>query len=334
MRAAILVKPGVVELRNFEIPHPSHGEMLVKIKVALTCGTDLKAFMRGHSLIPMPGRFGHEFSGIVAEVGKGVRQFRDGDEIMAVHSAPCLACRYCKKKLYNLCENIMQTKILGAFADYILLPSHIVKQHVFHKPDTVSFEEAALLEPVSCVVHGIHPLHLKTGEHALVIGAGPIGLIHILLLKAKGLQVTVMDKNDGRLRIAKELGADSVRTSEEKESPANFIGFDYVFECTGAREVWERSVNSVRRGGVVILFGGCKSRTKVCYDAGRLHYDEITLKGVFHYTPADVRKAYGLLCKQTINFSRLISGRVPLDHTQKAFERLSKGKGIKYALIP
>jgi L-iditol 2-dehydrogenase len=369
------VKPGRTELREIPDPKPSHGEILIRIKAALTCGTDLKAFKRGHPVIPMPGVFGHEFSGTVAKAGKGVRGFRAGDEIMAVHSAPCLECRYCRKSLYNLCENIMNTKILGAFAEYILLPTHIVKQNTFKKPKHLSFEEAAFLEPLSCVVHGMGSLNIKKGDYALVIGSGPIGLLHLMLLKEKGAVVAVTDKHKNKLKIAKKLGADFVLISNPPSPPfikvgqkgitteniphfgkdpsfiphfgkggqggilrknifTDFIGFDSIFECTGMPEVWEASVHYVRRGGTVVLFGGCKPGTTVTYDAGKLHYDEITLKGTFHYTPSDVRKAYNLLSERKINVSNLISGSYPLRLTQKAFDKLNKGIGIKYAIIP
>jgi len=162
--ANVLIKPGYIELREIKIHKPSDGEVLVRIKAALTCGTDLKAFLRGHPLIPMPGVFGHEFSGVVTGVGKGVRRFKEGDAVMAVHTAPCLECIYCKKQLYNLCEKIMHTKVLGAFAEYIVLPSHVVRQNVFHKPKALSFEEAAFLEPLSCVVHSVEPLRIKKGK--------------------------------------------------------------------------------------------------------------------------------------------------------------------------
>jgi L-iditol 2-dehydrogenase len=361
----IIIKPGKIELHEIKIPKPSLGEILVKVKASLTCGTDLKAFLRGHPLIPMPGVFGHEFSGIVEEVGKGVRRFKEGDPIMAVHTAPSLKCMFCKKGLYNLCEKIMQTKVLGAFAEYILLPSHVVRQNVFHKPKNLTFEEAAFLEPLSCVVHSVEPLGIKRGDSALIIGAGPIGLLHLLLLKKKKAKVAVTDIKNERLKIAKRLGADLVTPpnnllppfgkggqggiltrdiggSLEKERREDYqvkkftdgIGFDYVFECTGKPEVWEASVNYVRRGGTVILFGGCESGTTVTYDTGRIHYDEITLKGVFHYTPSDVKKAYKLLCEGKLGVSMLISGRYPLKHVQKAFDKLSKGEGIKYAIIP
>lgn len=333
MLANILVQPGVIELIDTEIPCPSRGELLIKVKAALTCGTDLKAFRRGHPVIPMPGVFGHEFSGAVAGIGKGVRKFSEGDEIMAVHSAPCLECGYCSKKLYNLCENIMDKKVLGAFAEYILLPSHIVKQNVFHKPKDISFEEAAFLEPLSCVVHGMASLNIGKSDHALIIGSGPIGLLHLLLLKEKGAKVTVADKHENKLKTAKNLGADFICKNIEKQMP-RLTGFDYLFECTGIPEVWEKAVDYVRRGGAVVLFGGCKSGTTVTYETCRLHYDEITLKGVFHFTPDDVKKAYALLCSGKLDVSRLISGRYTLKDTAKAFEKLSKGIGIKYAIIP
>ena len=334
MLANILVKPGVIELRETEIPRPSGGELLVKVKAALTCGTDLKAFRRGHPVIPMPGVFGHEFSGVVAGTGKGVRKFSEGDEIMAVHSAPCLECGYCSKKLYNLCEHIMDKKVLGAFAEYILLPSHIVKQNVFHKPKNISFEEAAFLEPLSCVVHGMASLNIGKSDHALIIGSGPIGLLHLLLLKEKGAKVTVVDKHENKLKTAKNLGADFIYNEISKNKyPVSPVLTIYL-NAPAYRKSGRASVNYVRRGGAVVLFGGCKSGTTVTYETCRLHYDEITLKGVFHFTPDDVKKAYALLCSGKLDVSRLISGRYTLKDTAKAFGKLSKGIGIKYAIIP
>lgn len=338
MKANILVSPRKIEIRELKVPEPSRGEILVKIKAALTCGTDLKAFSRGHHVIPMPGVFGHEFSGIIAATGKGVKKFRKGNEIMAVHSAPCLKCRYCKRELFNICENIMETKVLGAFAEYILLPEHIVKQNVFHKPKNLTFEEAAFLEPLSCVIHGMQGLQIKKGDRALIIGAGPIGLLHLLLLKNKGADVIISGFEKRRLAVAKKLGAASAVTPDNIESAVkNFtggLGVDYVFECTGQPAVWQSAVYYVRRGGTVILFGGCKTGTTVTYDTSRLHYDEITLKGVFHFMPADVKEAYSLLKKRQIPVSKLISGKYLLTDTDKAFLKLMEGEGIKYAIIP
>lgn len=338
MLAAILAGTGSLELQDLKIPKPSAGEVIVRVKAALTCGTDLKAFLRGHPMIPMPGLFGHEFSGVISETGKGVKGFKPGDEIMAVHSAPCLKCGYCRKGLHNLCDSIMQTKVLGAFAEYILLPTHIVKQNLFHKPKKMSFEEAAFLEPLSCVVHGMEDLKVNRNTKALVLGAGPIGLLHQLLLQNKGADVLITGLERKRLSLAKSLGAAYAVTPDKLGNATDRftdgMGVDYVFECTGQPAVWQSSVDYVTRGGTIILFGGCSSGATVTYDAGRLHYDELTLKGVFHFTPADVKEAYTLLKKGGIKVSKLISGSYPLKNISKAFGKLTKGEGVKYVIRP
>jgi L-iditol 2-dehydrogenase len=336
--SAILTKPGTIELQDVAMPEPAEGELLVKVRAALTCGTDLKAFLRGHSLIPMPGPFGHEFSGVVVEKGKGINKFRPGDQVMAVHSAPCLGCSYCKRGFFNLCENIMDRKVLGAFAEYILLPRHVVQQNVFRKPDALNFTEAAFLEPLACVVHGMEPLGLSKKSTVFIIGAGPIGLLHLMLAKSKGAKVLVTGLEKERLRTAKKLGADCVfEPSQTIKSVRDFtggMGADVVFECTGQAIIWEATVDYLRKGGTVVLFGGCKADTTVKFKAERIHYDEITLKGTFHFTPEDVKKAFLLLKGKKMDVRKLITGSYPLKSIQEVFSMLVKGEGIKYVITP
>ena len=338
MRAAILNKTHDIEIREIEVPMPAEGEVLVQVRSALTCGTDLKAYLRGHSLIPVPGPFGHEYSGVVAEKGKGVRRFRVGDAVMGVHSAPCLKCPFCGKKAYNLCENIMETKALGAFAEYLLIPGHVVRQNLYRKPDNISFDEAAFLEPLACVVHAVELLGIRRKDTVLVIGAGPIGLLHLLYLKTFGAKVLMTGFEEERLRTAKALGAYAVfhpsLTAESVRAVTDGTGADYVFECTGQPQVWEESVAYVRRGGTVVLFGGCPKGTTVMYDTGRLHYDEITLRGAFHYSPCDVKTAFQLLKGHKMPVEKLISGTGSLDDVPDFFRKLSKGEGIKFAVRP
>lgn len=337
MRACFLTAPGQIEIREVPVPAPSDGELLLQVKAALTCGTDLKAFHRGHPMIPMPGLFGHEFSGVVAAAGRGIRRFREGDEVMAVHSAPCGACAFCSRKLFNLCDNIMRTKVLGAYAEFILLPRHIVRQNVHPKPSHLGFEEAAMLEPLACVVHGMKGLAVSAGTKVVIIGTGPIGLLHLILAKSGGAAVVIAGRENERLRIARKLGADRAvmpgNLARAVGDATEGIGADLVFECTGQVGVWEESVDYLRRGGAVVLFGGCREGTRAGYDTYRLHYDELTLRGVFHFTPADVRAAYRLL-DGGLDVSPLISGRLPLSKLSVALERLSRGEGVKYAIIP
>ncbi len=338
MLSAVLTRPGFIELQEAVVPEPSEGELLVKVKASLTCGTDLKAFVRGHPLIPMPGPFGHEFSGIVVDKGKGVERFRIGDAVMAVHSAPCLSCSYCNKGFHNLCENLMAHKVLGAFSEYVLLPKNVVKQSAYKKPDGLNFKEAAFLEPLSCVLHGMEPLGIGKKDTIFIIGAGPIGLLHLIVAKARGAKVLITGLEEERLKTAKSLGADLVfEPSQTIKSIREFtkgVGPDYVFECTGQPAIWEASVEYVRKGGPVVLFGGCRIGSTVTFKADRLHYDEICLKGTFHFTPQDVKSAYLLLKGGKINVKKLISGSQPLENIQGVFSSLAKGEGIKYALIP
>ncbi len=338
MKQVILVEPGRIEIRNVPVPVPSDGEVIVKINTALTCGTDLKAYIRGHELIAMPGPLGHEYSGTVAKIGRGVAGFKEGDEIMGVHSAPCNECRYCKKGLYNLCEVLIKKKALGAFSEYLVLPPGVVQQNLFHKPDNLSFNEAALVEPLSCVIHPYSKLRLDEIGNALVIGAGPIGLLHLAYLKIRGVTVIVSDFFDNRLSIAKTMGADMVTIpkyiNQSLEEVTDAMGVDIVIDCAGQLKVWESAVNYVRRGGTVVLFGGCPTGTQVTYDSDRLHYDELTVLGSFHYLPEDVNNAYHILTEGKVDLSMLISGEYLLQDVEKVFTLLEEGKGIKYALKP
>lgn len=338
MLSALLKSPGTIEIQSCAVPEPAEGELLVRVKAALTCGTDLKAYLRGHALIPMPGPFGHEFSGVVAAKGKGPGRFKVGDPVMSVHSAPCFTCAYCTRKLYNLCENLMSSKVLGAFAEYILVPKHVVNQNTFRKPEGLGFKEVAFLEPLSCVVHSVELLKIKQKDTALIIGAGPIGLLHLMLLKHKGARVMITALEKERLETAKKLGADVAFPPAEAAAYVNDfsggMGVDYVFECTGQPQVWESSVNYVRRGGTVVLFGGCKKGTDVTFSAERLHYDEITLMGVFHYTPRDVKKAFLLLKDGKISVKKLITATCSLHELPSVFSLLAEGKGIKYVVVP
>jgi len=338
MKAAYLVKPGTIEVREVPEPVPGPGEVVIRVEAALTCGTDLKAFMRGHSLIPMPGPFGHEFSGTVFRTGEGVKKFSEGDEVMTVHSAPCNACGYCRRGLENLCVDIMKDKVMGAYAEYILVSRPVVEQNMYHKPPDLSFGEAAMLEPLACVVHPYAGKMIDENGWALVIGAGPIGLLHLLVLKGMGAGVIVCDMNDSRLDMATGMGADltaSPAAVEDAVSAATgAMGVDMAVECTGMPEVWERAPAYVRRGGTVILFGGCRAGTSATFDTHRLHYDEISMHGSFHFTPRDVHRAYNMLKSKEIDASSLITGRAGLDEIAAVFGRLAEGRGLKYVIEP
>jgi len=340
-RQAVLVEPRRVELRGVVPPRPGPGEILLEIKCALSCGTDLKAFRRGHPMWPMPAPFGHEFAGEVAEIGAGVTDFRVGDALMAAPTAPCGECFYCLRKQENLCPQAMAKMVLGGYADYILLGAHVVAGNAFHKPPALAFEEAALLEPLSCVIHAQEMARPEKFESVLIVGAGAFGLLHAMVLKACGVrEVVVAGRGHQRLAWAESSGADRVIDVQATGVEAAIAGLndghgpDLVIECTGQVAGWADAFARVRRGGRVVFFGGCPVETALSVDTRRMHYDNLTLLAPFHFRPRDVRRAFELLSEGRLGASRLITARRPLAELAEVFELLECGAALKCAVIP
>ncbi|MFQ5603989.1 MAG: zinc-binding dehydrogenase [bacterium] len=341
MKSYFLVQPGCIELREVPTPKPELGELIIKVEVALTCGTDLKAFRRGHPKMPMPTPFGHEFSGTIVDAGASANGYSEGDAVMGVPTAPCGDCYFCRRNQQNLCSDTMKNMVLGAYSEFIKIPRQIVENNLFHKPDFLSYESAAIIEPLACVVHGMEPHTIREDDTVLIIGAGGIGMMHILLAREKGAgNILIAGKHAGRLALAKELGANfTIDASEENNREwvrelTRGVGANWVFECTGRPAVWEQAVTMAARGGTVVLFGGCPTGTEVTFDTARLHYDEISLVGSFHFTPQDVAKAYQLLVEKRLDVQKLITDNYPLSDLERAFDLLIHGKGIKFAIQP
>ncbi|HTY53771.1 MAG TPA: alcohol dehydrogenase catalytic domain-containing protein [Candidatus Binataceae bacterium] len=340
-RQAVLVAPGRLELREFEPPAPGPGAVLIEVKCALSCGTDLKTFRRGHPMFHLPTPFGHEFSGVVVEVGEGVHNFKLGDAIMAAPTAPCGDCFYCNRAQENLCPQAIDKMVMGAYADYLLLPAHVVARNAFKKPASLTFEEAALLEPLSCVFHAQELARAEEFETALILGAGPFGLLHLLALKARGVRrVVVAGRRENRLKRAGELGADIVidvdraELGDEMSRLNGGQGPDLVIESTGQLSGWQDSMRWVRRGGRVVFFGGCPANTTLEVDTRRMHYDNLSLLAPFHFRPRDVRRAFEVLRDRTLNAGRIINSRRRLSELGEVFELLERGAILKCAVIP
>jgi L-iditol 2-dehydrogenase len=338
-RVAMLVSRKSIELREEAAPAAPPGGIVVRVRAALTDGTDLKTYRRGHPKMPMPTRFGHEFSGDVAAVGEGVTGFDAGDPVMCVHTAPCGECYWCGHAQEELCDSIMTTMILGAYSDLIAIPKRIVDRNCYRKPADVPYEEAAFLEPLACVVHSIRTLGAPPGATVAVIGNGAFGILHAQLLQRSGVQGLLFGRRPQRIALAAELGLQSLDTAAEPiaqsiRARTGGRGADAVVECTGATEMWEAAPGWVRRGGRVSFFAGLPSDTRVAFDAARLHYDEVQLMAPFHFTPADVREAYELIAARALPLRRLISDAYPLERIGDAFARLDGGDALKLLIVP
>lgn len=340
-RRAVLSSPGHLSLIEQDPPVPAPGELVVRVEVALTCGTDVKTWRRGHPKIPLPSPLGHEFTGRVLGAGAGAA-FREGDPVVVAPSAPCGACAACRNGDESLCDRIDGTTMAwGAFADWIRIPAPIARRNTFLRPAGLSAERAALLEPLACVVNGVDRLDLTRVETAVVLGAGPIGLLFVALLRRRGVpRVGVVGRHRLRLDAARALGAHVVVDLDAHAgdtvaamravAPA---GPCAVVECVGRPEAWRDAIAGVRKGGEVLFYGGCASGTTVPLDAGRMHYDGLTLKGAFHFSPGDARRALDLLAGG-LDLSCLISGSVPLEGVEEALGRMARGEVIKLAVLP
>jgi L-iditol 2-dehydrogenase len=342
MKAALLY--GVKDLRVEETikPEVDAGEILVKVKAATTCGTDLKIFQRGYveGVIKLPTVFGHEWAGDVVEVGEGVTWLKKGMRVRAGNSSPCLRCRMCQKEKYNLCEDMMW--LWDAYAEYIRVPARIVTLNTQEIPPHVTYEEAAVTEPLACVLHGIEEAGVRLGDTVAIVGAGPIGLLHLLSAKKMGAgRLIISDTVDERLKLAQKIGADETinaknkDTVEETKRLTDGYGADVVIEAIGLPATWEQALKMVRKGGTVLEFGGCPPGTEIRVSTEQLHYGETTILGAFHTTPAHFRKALNLIASGTINVKPLITRKMKLDQIKEAFETLTTSKSdIKIAVLP
>jgi L-iditol 2-dehydrogenase len=342
MKAALLY--GVKDLRIEETAKPkiAAGEILVKVKAATTCGTDLKIYQRGYvgGVIKLPTVFGHEWAGDVVEVGEGVSWLKEGMRVRAGNSSPCLRCFMCQRGNYNLCLDMMW--LWGAYAEYIKVPARIVMLNTQEIPEHVSYEEAAVTEPLACVLHGVEEARVKLGDTVAIIGAGPIGLLHLLTVKKMGAgKVIISDTIDERLQFAQKLGADEIINAKNKDTVAETkrltegYGADVVIEAIGLPATWEQALKMVRKGGTVLEFGGCPPGTEIKVSTEQLHYGETTVLGAFHTTPLHFRKALNLIASGTINVKPLITRKMKLEQIKDAFETLTTSKSdIKIGIIP
>jgi len=342
MKAAMLYGVKDLKVEDVEVPEVKDGEVLVKVKAATTCGTDLKIFQRGYveKVIKLPTIFGHEWAGEVAEVGKGLEWPRKDMRVRAGNSAPCLHCSMCQRGKYNLCENMIW--LWGAYAEYIKVPARMVLMNMQGIPDGISYEEAAITEPLACVLHGVEQANVKLGDTVAIIGAGPIGLLHLLTVKKMGAGRTIMiDLVDERLGFAEKLGADATVNSGKENVETRIreltggYGADVAIEAIGLSATWEQALKLARKGGTVLEFGGCPPGTEIKVNAEMLHYGELTVMGTFHTTPLHFRKALNLIATRTIDVRPLVTRKMKLDNIKEAFEILSTSKNeIKIGILP
>lgn len=341
MKAAILRGKEQIDIEDVASRPLQSGEVRIDIQAALTCGTDLKVFRRGYhaKMIVPPAVFGHELSGVISELGEGSSEpgWRKGDRVVVANSAPCGECFFCRNQQENLCDDLLFLN--GAYAESIVVPPRLVERNLLRlKPET-SFVDAALTEPLACVVQGIEDLKLCAGQRLLVIGSGPIGLMFVAIAKDLDCAVTVAGRGEYRLQTARRLGACQVVEVTGKPDLIEAVeteaksAFDVVIEAVGKPETWEAAARLVRKGGVVNFFGGCPSGTRVSLDTALIHYSSLRLLASFHHTPRTIRRALELIETGVIKAADFVDGEWPLSRLPELFQSMAAGNRAVKTLI-
>jgi L-iditol 2-dehydrogenase len=344
MTAAVLYGSEDLRIEKVDVPSLAVDEVLLRVRLALTDGTDLKVWKRGYhaKMIQPPAVFGHEVVGDIVAVGKRVdARWRIGMRVIAANSAPCLRCFHCRRGQENLCEDLLFNN--GAYAEYMRIPGRIVMENMLEVPHSVDDGSAALVEPLACVLRGIHEMETRTGDTAVVIGCGPIGLKFVRMLSRRGVRVIALARRTAPLDMARRLGAvaainvkettdvvAAVRTLTEEER-----GADAVVEAAGNPATWNMALAMVRRGGVVNFFSGLPSGTHVDIEPAAIHYSEIKLLSTFHHTPRFIREALEAIRRGDISAHDFVSEEIRLADLPQAFERMKARSGeIKLAVRP
>ena len=343
MTAAVLYGKERLQIETVDVPRIGKGDVLVRVRAALTCGTDVKVFRRGYHarMIVPPALFGHEMAGDIIAVGENVRGFTAGQRVVATNSAPCGECFYCRRGQENLCEDLLFNN--GAYAEYIRIPERIVRKNMHELPAHVSYQDAALVEPLACTLRGLEETGVREGDTVAVIGLGPIGMMFVRLAKAVyGARVIAIGRRRQQLERAAKMGADELVLNDEGADVAGPVreltggrGADVAIEAVGLPELWQLAIQLLRRGGVVNFFGGCPGETHVSLDTSLLHYSELTCMASFHHTPALVRKALDVIGRGCVTAKDFVNRVEPLDNLLQVMQHLMSHNGhLKTAIIP
>ena len=345
MRAVVLNGPN--DFAPTDIPKPVIGDndMLLEMKKAAICGTDMRILAGTKTKgVRYPSVIGHEMCGVIAEVGKNVTGFQVGDKVSIANVIPCGSCPACLAGRENACMNrkAIGYEFNGGFEEYVLIPEIAIKSgNVIKLPEDVSFTAGSLIEPLSCCIRGLKNAGTGFNDTVLIVGAGPIGLMHMQLSKIAGAkQVIVSEPNKMRREVALELGADRVvdPTKENLEQiikdATNGMGADVIVMAIGVPALVNSTLKLCKKGGTVNLFAGFAGTGECQIEVNTIHYNEINVNGSTAYKRADYLEAADMVITKKINLDKIATHTFKIDEFQNAYEMCKSGKGLKVMIEP
>lgn len=346
MRAARFHAPGDIRLEDVAEPTAGPGDVVIRVRNCSTCGTDVKISRHGHHHIVPPRTMGHEIAGEISEVGDGVSGFAIGDRVQVIAAIPCGVCPDCRAGRMTVCPNqtSMGYHYDGAFAQYCRVPAVVLAVDGLNRiPEGVGFPEASVAEPLACVINGQELARVAKGDDVVVLGAGPIGCLHVRLARANGAaRVVLVDLNQARLEQAAELARPDAAIWSGDQDPVAAVmaftggrGVDVAITAAASGAAQEQALQMVARRGRLSLFGGLpKDRPTITLDSNLVHYRELTLVGANGSSPEHNARALDHIATGVVPVADLITHRLPLDDVLDGLEIVADGEAIKVTIEP
>lgn len=345
MRVARLHAPGDLRVEDIPVPDAGPGELTIRVRSCSTCGTDAKIFHHGHHNISLPRVLGHEIAGEVAEVGSGVQGWSPGDRVQIIAAIPCGVCHYCRLGQETVCEDLesMGYQYDGGFAEFMRVPRRVLDRDGVNRiPEHVPFEAASLTEPLACVLNGQEIAGVGEGDIVAILGAGPIGCLHVRLARARGAATVILaDVNRARLDLAARSQPDAL-IDGAKEDAVDAVrkltdgrGADVVITATAAGQAQEQALEMAARRGRISLFGGLpRDNPIIRFDSNLVHYQELFVLGAYGSAPHHNREALSVIASGAVPVADLITHRLPLEAVHQAIDIVTKGEGLKVVIEP
>ena len=339
MRAAVLHAPGDLRVQDWPDPVAGPGELVLKVGATAVCGTDIRIF-RGKKTkgVRFPTILGHEFAGSIVSIGEGVTEFMVGDSVAVDPVYPCGRCAYCQAGRENVCQNrqAMGYEFDGAFAEFVRIPAiGVQKGNVFRMPGVIDWAQAALAEPLACVLNGQENMGISLGDSVVIIGAGPIGLLHLKTAMLAGARrILVVEPNPERRAAAERLGASAIdpgtgAVSTFVKDATGGLGADAVIVAIGVPAVADQALTLARKGGRINLFAGFSVGDMPPMDVNLIHYNELTITGASALKRRHFGLALDLIASGRIDVSDMVTHRMPLAEAARALTAAEAGEGLK-----
>jgi len=345
MKAQVYYAPEDMRYEEIPIPEPTPDEILIRVEVCAVCGTDVKVYYHGHKLIEPPRVIGHEIAGVIEKIGERVEGYNVGDRVIVVTTIGCGRCELCQRAFYNICPEVKAIgyNFNGGYAQYMVVPEGAVRQgNVLKIPDELSFEEAALVEPLSCCINGQHFLNIQPGDSIVIYGAGPIGCMHAELARNHGAYpIIIVDIAEHRLQMAKDFSIDYFINGSKEDVAERVLeltggwGADVVIVAAPAGSAQEEALKIAKPRGRISFFGGLpKEKPTINFDSNALHYKELAVYGVFASYIYQYQKALNMAAGKRIDMTKFITHKFSLKDLPKAIETVRSGEALKAIVYP